>query len=145
MVTIGDVLQHKGREIYSISPDATVFDALKLIADKNIGSLLVLDETGGVQGIFTERDYARKVILKGKSSKSTLVREIMTPKVYYVETGTTIDECMALMTKQRFRHLPVLKENDLVGVVSIGDIVNAVISEKNLLIDQLEHYISGSV
>lgn len=143
MVTVSDVLQQKGYEIQSISPDATVFDALKLIAEKNIGSLLILDEAGQVQGIFTERDYARKITLKGKSSKNTPVREIMTIKVFYVEADKTIDECMALMTKHRFRHLPVLKGGTLIGVVSIGDIVKAVISEKNLLIDQLENYITG--
>jgi len=143
MTTVGDVFQKKGGAIFSISPDATVFEALKHIADKNVGALLVLDAKGKVCGIFTERDYARKIVLKGKDSRTTAVREIMTSKVYFIQEKNTIDECMALMTERRFRHLPVFRGEELVGIVSIGDIVKAVIAEKNFLIDQLEEYISG--
>lgn len=145
METISDVLRSKGHEIVSVTPDTYVFDALKLMADKNIGAVLVIDEKGSLQGIFSERDYARKIILLGKASKNTTVQEIMTRKVFYAKAEQTIEECMALMTKNKIRHLPVLKDDELYGVVSIGDIVKSLISEKDHLIDQLEHYISGSL
>lgn len=144
METINDVLRQKGSEIYSISPDAAVFEAVKLVAEKNIGALLVLDKSEQVVGIFTERDYARKIALLGKDPKATPVRDVMTSKVMFIEGDKSIDDCMALMTKHRFRHLPVLKVGKLVGLVSIGDIVKAVISGKNLLIDQLGEYIVGN-
>ncbi len=143
MTTVAQVLQEKGHAAWSISPDATVYDALRLMADKDIGALLVLEESKLV-GILSERDYARKVALKGRFSKDTLVREIMTEDVVYVSPERTIEECMALMTAKRVRHLPVLANDQLVGIISIGDAVKAIISEKEFLIHQLERYITGS-
>jgi len=143
MTTVAQVLHEKGNAIWSISPDATVYDALKLMAEKNVGALLVLDDSKLV-GILSERDYARKIILRGKTSKETLVREIMSVEVRYVRPENTLEECMALMTGKHIRHLPVLEGERLIGVISIGDVVRAVISEKEFLIQQLEHYITGS-
>lgn len=145
METINDVLRSKGRDIISVGPDSTVFDALKIMADNNIGAVLVIDNAGKLQGIFSERDYARKIILVGKTSKNTKVKEIMTTKVFYAKTQQSIEESMASMTKNKIRHLPVLDDQGLAGVVSIGDIVKSLISEKDHLIDQLEHYISSSL
>ena len=142
MKTVRDVLKQKGRDVWSIAPDATVYDALKLMADKNIGAVLV-SEAGRPVGIFSERDYARQVILKGKNSKDTPVREVMTAKVVFVRPEQSIEECMALMTDKRFRHLPVLEEGQLAGILSIGDVVKAMISEKDFLIEQLANYISS--
>lgn len=143
MTFVRNILQDKGREVWSVSPDSSVFDALKLMADKNIGALLVLEgET--LVGIFSERDYARKVILKGKSSKETSVEEIMSSEVLYVRPEQTIEECMALMTNKRIRHLPVLEGNQLLGLISIGDVVKAVIADQEFTIKQLENYITGS-
>jgi CBS domain-containing protein len=142
MTNVAQLLEKKGHHVWSISPDATVYDALKLMAEKEIGALLVI-ETQKVVGIMSERDYARKVILRGRFSKDTLVREIMTEKVYYVRPEQTLEECMALMTIRRVRHLPVLADGKLVGVISIGDVVNAIISDKELLIRQLQQYITG--
>ena len=142
MKTVMQLLQTKGQDIWSITPDALVIDALKLMAEKRVGALLVL-EAGQVVGILSERDYARKVSLQGKSSKTTPVREIMTQKVVYVRPEQTIEECMALMTDKRIRHLPVLDGNQLIGVISIGDVVKAVISEQEFIIAQLENYITG--
>ena len=143
MNTVRQLLQAKGHEIWSARPDTSVFDALQMMAEHNIGALVVLDE-GGLVGIFSERDYARKVVLKGKSSRETSVGEIMSQRVSCVGTDQTIDECMALMTDKRIRHLPVLEDDQLVGVISIGDVVRAVISEKEFIIGQLENYITGS-
>ena len=143
MSTIAQLLQEKGRTVWTIAPDATVYAALSLMAEKNVGALVVV-EGAHVVGILSERDYARKVILKGKFSKDTLVREIMTGKVYFVPPTQTIEECMALMTAERIRHLPVLEDDQLVGIISIGDVVRVVISEKEFLIKQLEHYITGT-
>jgi CBS domain-containing protein len=145
METINDVLRSKGKEIISVPPESTVFDALKAMADNNIGAVLVIDDSGKLQGIFSERDYARKIILVGKTSKNTKVNEIMTKKVFYAKADQSIEECMTSMTKNKIRHLPVLDDKGLAGVVSIGDIVKSLISEKDHLIDQLEHYISGSL
>ena len=142
MKTVRDILKQKGLGLCSVRPDSTVYDALKLMAEKNIGAVLVLDGERPV-GILSERDYARQVILKGKTSKDTPVREIMTSKVVFVRPEQSIEECMALMTDKRIRHLPVLEEGKLIGVVSIGDIVKAVISEKEFLIAQLESYIAS--
>lgn len=142
MTTVAQLVQEKGSAVWSIAPDATVYDALTLMAEKNVGALVVLEHKR-VVGILSERDYARKVILKGKFSKDTLVREIMTDKVYFVPPEQTIEECMALMTAEHIRHLPVLVDDQLVGVISIGDVVRVVISEKEFLIQQLEHYITG--
>lgn len=143
MTTVRQLLQAKEGVLWSVSPDTTVYDALKLMADKNIGALLVL-EGSALVGIFSERDYARKVILKGKTSKETFVKEIMTPDVLYVRPNQSIEECMALMTNKRVRHLPVLEENKVLGVISIGDVVKAIISEQEFTIHQLENYITGS-
>ena len=142
MKTVRDLLKQKGREVWSVAPDSTVYDALKLMAEKNIGALLVID-AGRPVGIFSERDYARQVILKGKTSKDTPVREVMTTKVVFVRPEQSIEECMALMTDRRFRHLPILEDGALVGILSIGDVVKAVISEKDFLIEQLANYISS--
>ena len=140
MKTINQLLQAKGREIHTIAPDARVFDALKLMADKNVGALVVL-ENGRLAGIFSERDYARKVILVGKSSHDIPVGEIMTGKVITVHPGQTVEECMALMTEKRIRHLPVTEGERLIGVLSIGDLVKEVIAEQEQTIKQLESYI----
>ncbi|MEE8608200.1 MAG: CBS domain-containing protein [Nitrospiraceae bacterium] len=142
MKTVRHILQDKGHNIWHITPDALVVDALKLMAEKEVGSLLVLDE-GKLVGIVSERDYARKVILKGKSSLDTPVREIMTPKVISVRLENTIEECMALMTDKHIRHLPVVVDEKVVGVVSIGDVVKAELAEKDFLIKQLKNYITG--
>ena len=143
MTTVNQLLQAKGRDVWFVSPDTVVYDALKLMAEKNIGALLVMAEEQLV-GIVSERDYARKVDLQGKSSSNSLVKEIMTEDVYYVRPDQTVDECMALMTKQRIRHLPVLSDDKLVGVVSIGDVVKEVISKQEFMIEQLENYIVTS-
>ena len=142
MITVRDILRQKGNQIWWVSPDSTVYDALKLMAEKNLGALLVLDGEK-IAGIFSERDYARKIILKGKASKETSVEEIMTSEVTTVRPGQFVEECMALMTDKRIRHLPVLEGEKLVGVISIGDVVKAIISEKEFTIKQLENYITG--
>lgn len=142
MKTVKDILDAKGYDIWAVRPDDTVFDAVKLMAEKGVGSLLVLDDEKLV-GIVTERDYARKIILEDKSSKSTVVNEVMTKKVLCATPERTVDECMALMTDKRARHLPVLDHKRVIGVVSIGDLVKAMINEQQVLIDQLQHYISG--
>jgi CBS domain-containing protein len=144
MGTVRDTLRSKGPEVWSMAPDATVYDALKLMADKNIGAVLVMD-ANRIVGILSERDYARKVILHGKSSKDTPIREIMTQRVVYVRPEQTAEECMALMTDKRVRHLPVLEDDQVVGVISIGDVVKNIISEQEFIIEQLERYISGTV
>jgi len=143
MKTVREMLLNKGNKIYSISPDRKIFDALQIMAEKEVGALLVLDGESLV-GIFSERDYARKVALEGKSSKECVVREIMSSNVIYVEVDTTTEECMALMINKKVRHLPVYDKGKLVGVISIGDVVNAVIDEKEFEIDQLVRYITGS-
>jgi len=142
MKTAGATLDRKGHDIWSVRPNDSVFDSLKLMADKEIGALLVMDGEKLV-GIVTERDYARKVILEGKSSKNTPVKDVMTRKVLCVPPERTIDECMALMTDKRARHLPVVDQKRVIGIVSIGDLVKAMISEQQVLIDQLQQYISG--
>jgi len=144
MKTVSDLLRVKGNQVWSIGPDATVYDALTLMAEKDVGALLVLDNVGQLVGILSERDYARKIVLKGKTSRETPVREIMTKKVLWVRPDQTIEEIMALMTNKRIRHLPVLEEGRLVGVISIGDVVKAIISEQEFMIEQLENYITGN-
>jgi CBS domain-containing protein len=143
MHIVNQLLDAKGRDVWSVTPDTFVFDALQLMAEKNCGALVVLEEDK-VVGIFSERDYARKVILKGKASKDTPVKEIMSAQVYFVRPQSSIEECMALMTDKRIRHLPVLEDSKVVGVISIGDVVRAVISEQEFTIKQLENYITGS-
>jgi CBS domain-containing protein len=140
MKTLKQLLQAKSHGIFSIAPDARVIDALKLMAEKNVGALLVMD-AGRLIGIITERDYARKVILKGKSSLDTPVREIMTDAVLCVHPDQSVEECMALMTDKRVRHLPVMDGGNLIGVLSIGDLVKETISEQQFVIKQLESYI----
>ena len=143
MITLKQMLAAKNRPLAVVTPGDSVFHALSLMAMHNVGALLVLDGEDLV-GIFTERDYARKLILHGKSSKETLVSEIMSDKVAYVTLSATVDECMALMTEKHFRHLPVLSEDgEVIGIVSIGDLVKATISNQQFLISQLEHYITG--
>ena len=142
MATVAALLHAKGRQVWSIKPDATVYDAIELMAEKGIGALIVV-KADALVGIVSERDYARKVILRGKSSKDTPVSEIMTTKVLYVRPEQTIDECMALMTAHRIRHLPVLDGATIAGVLSIGDLVKAVIADREVRIQQLENYITG--
>jgi CBS domain-containing protein len=142
MITVKQLLQTKGDVIWSTTPETSVFDALILMAEKNIGALMVL-ELGKLTGIFSERDYARKVILKGKSSKEVRISEIMTEKVITVALNQSIDECMKLMTDNHIRHLPVVDDKRLVGVIAIGDVLKAIIAEQQSTINQLEDYIKG--
>jgi CBS domain-containing protein len=143
MHTVGQILRKKGHDIWSVGPDTTVYEALQMMADKNVGALVVL-ENGELVGIFSERDYARKIVLQGKTSRQTAVSEIMTSRVNCVHPEQTTDECMALMTAKHIRHLPVLDEDDrLIGVISIGDVVKAIISDQEFVIEQLENYIKG--
>lgn len=139
---IRDILNHKGNNVWTIAPDATVFEAIQMMADKNIGALLVI-EGEKLIGIISERDYTRKVILKGRASKETLVRDILSGKIIFVTPDHTIEECMRLMTEHRIRHLPVLEGTSIAGVVSIGDLVNWIISAQNSAIHQLQTYITG--
>jgi CBS domain-containing protein len=142
MMTVKQILKNKGSQAWSTEPQATVYSALQLMAEKGIGAVLVLAD-GKLVGIFSERDYARKIILHGKSSMDTQVSEIMTSHVITVGPEVTIGECMTLMTEKRFRHLPVVDGDKLLGVVSIGDVVKAIISDQQFVIQQLESYISG--
>lgn len=142
MSIVRNILQKKGNAVHSISPDSSVYDALEELEEKNIGSLVVV-ENGKLIGVFTERDYARKVILKGRSSKETLVRDIMSSDPLFVNPDNTLEECMQLMTDKFIRHLPVLENDELVGVISIGDVVKYTIYEKDFIIENFEHYITG--
>ena len=142
MVTIRQLLDRKGGKVCSIHPDATVFDAVMKMADNDIGSLIVMDSDALV-GIITERHYARNVILKGRTSPATLVGEIMERQVITVRPEQTVEECMALMTDKRVRHLPVVEGGKITGIVSIGDLVKSIIDEQKFVIDQLNHYIRG--
>lgn len=141
MKTVRDILKVKGRDIWSVGPRASVYDAMKIMAETAVGALMVIEGTKLI-GIISERDYARKVILQGRSSKNTQVKEIMTTHVMYTWNEQNIEECMALMTEKRFRHLPVIDEGQLVGVISISDLVKAIIAEQRFTIEQLERYIS---
>lgn len=142
MKTVRQLLEGKRHKLISISPEATVYEALQMMSEQDVGALVVM-ESERLVGIFSERDYARKIILHGKSSRETLVREIMTGKVVVVRPGQTVEDCMALMTDKRIRHLPVLEENRIIGVVSIGDVVKEMLSEQKFIIEQLESYIMG--
>ncbi|MDH3197762.1 MAG: CBS domain-containing protein [Candidatus Krumholzibacteria bacterium] len=141
-VTVKRLLEEKGNQVWSIAPEASVYSALQLMADKGIGALLVLDQ-GKLVGVISERDYARKIVLLGKTSRETTVREIMSTKVYYVRPDQRIEECMALMTQKAVRHLPVMEGDALVGIISIGDVVKTIISEQQFIIEQLEQFITG--
>jgi len=143
MTTIAQLLNAKGDQIWSVEPKATIFEALEIMSEKEIGALLVMED-GKLTGIFSERDYARKVILKGKSSKETPVGELMTKKVFYIDSQKTINDCMAMMTAKRIRHVPVIEDNQVMGIVTIGDVVNQIISEQEVTINHLENYITGS-
>ncbi|MCK9226563.1 MAG: CBS domain-containing protein [Syntrophorhabdaceae bacterium] len=145
MSTAQELLKNKSKDIWSVTPDNTVFDALALMGEKEIGALMVMDESKKVYGIISERDYARKVILKGKSSRDTKVAEIMTPldKMFTVRPDTTVEDCMVLITAKRIRHVPVFDDDQFVGLISIGDVVKSIISEKDMLIEHLSNYIAG--
>jgi CBS domain-containing protein len=142
-ITVRRMLEHKGNQVWSVGPDVKVYDALLLMAEKGVGALLVL-EGENLAGIMSERDYARKVVLKGKSSKDTPVREIMSSEVFYISPSYTAEECMALMLEKRIRHLPVFENNKLTGIISIGDVVKAVIDGKEQEINELANYITGN-
>jgi CBS domain-containing protein len=143
MKSIRQILRSKEGTVLSVSPETSVYEALGYMAEKNVGALLVLQD-GKLAGIFSERDYARKVILKGKSSLKTPVRDIMTERVRFVRPDQTVEECMALMTEKHVRHLPVLEGDEVIGVLSIGDLVKATLEEKDFMIKQLENYITGN-
>jgi len=142
MKLVKHLLDRKGSEIIAIAEDASVLDAIKMLADRSIGSLLVMDGDT-LRGIVTERDYARKVLIKGRSSKSTQVREIMTTEVYTAKTDQTVNDCMTVMTEKRIRHLPVVENGEVVGLISIGDLVQAIIADQQAEIEQLAQYISS--
>lgn len=142
MGTVRNILEKKGNLVHTISPDSSVYDALEKLEDHNLGSLIVV-ENGKLIGVFTERDYARKVILKGRSSRETTVGDIMTEHTASVNLNTSIEDCMSLMTNKFIRHLPVINGGELVGVVSIGDIVKHIIEEKDYIIENLRHYIES--
>ncbi len=142
LVTVDAILKHKGHAVWSVTPDATVFDAIREMADKNVGALLVM-ENDRLAGIVSERDYTRKVALLGKNSRTTPVREILTPVVHQATRQTTVSECMELMSSKRVRHIPVMEGDRVVGIVSIGDLVNWIIRAQKSEIDQLQAYIAG--
>lgn len=142
MITVQHVLNRKPRQLHHIHPDATVRDGLRQMAEHNIGALVVLED-GQIRGIMTERDYARKIVLVGRTSLDTPVREIMSRRVIVATLEQTVEECLAVMTARAVRHLPVIDCNTVVGIVSIGDLVKAVIADKQFIIEQLEHYIQG--
>ena len=142
MTTVCHILKDKGRQVWSVRPDDKVYDAIKMMADKDVGSLVVLDGSK-IVGIVTERDYARNVFLRGRASPQTRVDDIMERNVVCVGPDQSIEDCMALMTMKRLRHLPVIERDELVGIVSIGDVVKSIISDREFVIEQLEHYIRG--
>ena len=139
---VSQILKDKKEKIWSVSPRETAYQALQIMSDQNLGALLVIDKRG-VVGIFSERDYSRKVILKGKSSKTTPVSELMTKKVLYIDPGTSVEDCMALMTEKNIRHLPVIEKNQLVGIVTVGDVLKQLIEDQKFEIQELERYINA--
>jgi CBS domain-containing protein len=142
MQTVRDILKAKGSDVWWVDPDATVFDALRRMAEKEVGALVVM-QGEQIVGLISERDYARKVILHGRASSTTLVKEIMTSPVVYIHLDQAIEECMSLMTEKRTRHLPVIENGKLVGLISIGDIVKSIIADQQFMIEQLVRYVSG--
>ncbi len=144
MKFVNQVLREKGTDVWTVTPDTPIYEALELMAEKNIGAVLVV-EAGRLEGVFSERDYARKVVLHGRSSRDTLVKETMTSVIAYVGPGQSIDECMSVMTHKRCRHLPVLEDDRLVGLISIGDVVKSIITDLEFTVNQLENYITGRV
>jgi CBS domain-containing protein len=142
-MTVKDILNRKGNQVYSVHPNETVYDAIKKMAELNIGALLVLNDNH-LTGIISERDYRNKVILQGRTSATTPVRDIMTAQVYCVNSSDNINTCMQIMTEKKIRHLPVMDDGDLTGIISIGDVVKAVIDEQQVEIDNLRDYIAGS-
>jgi CBS domain-containing protein len=142
METVNQLLEGKGRDVWSIDPSASVFEAIELMAEKQVGALVVIEGDRPV-GIISERDYARKVILQHRSSKDTPIKDVMTTRLVYARPDQNVQECMALMTEKRIRHLPVLEGGRLVGLISIGDLVKAIIAEQQFMIEQLENYIAG--
>ncbi|MCK4709375.1 MAG: CBS domain-containing protein [Gammaproteobacteria bacterium] len=142
MKKVNDILKFKGNDVWSIGPEASVYDAINLMTEKKVGALMVV-EGGKLVGVVSETDYTRKIILKGLTSRKTPVKAIMTKRVLYVQPEQDIEECMVLMTEKRTRHLPVMDEGKLVGVISIGDAVKSVIDEQRFTIEQLERYITG--
>ena len=141
MATVKQLLQGKGHEVWQIGPQASVYDAVAMMADKEVGALVVM-EGESLVGVLSERDYARKVDLKGRSSKDTKIKEIMTSRVAYARPEQSVEECMAMMTEKRVRHLPVMDGEKLLGIISIGDLVKAIIEEQQHVIEQLEQYIT---
>ena len=141
MITVAGILRNKSNEVFSVAPDTTVFDAIKLMSEKNIGALPII-ENGEMCGIFSERDYARKIVLLNRKSQETAVKEIMTSTVITVSPATLLDECMGLMSSKKIRHLPVLENGSLVGIISIGDVVTAIIKAQKETIDHLHNYIT---
>lgn len=142
MGKVRNILAEKSPNIYAVQPNTSVFNAIELMAEKNIGGLLIT-ENEKLVGIFTERDYARKLILKGKSSKDTQIGELMTKNPFTVTRDTSIEDCMKMMSNKRIRHLPVVEEENIIGIISIGDVVRFIIEEQKTIIEQLEHYITG--
>lgn len=141
MITVSGILKNKGKEVFSVSPGTTVYEAVRLMSEKNIGALPVI-ENGSMCGIFSERDYARKIVLLNRRSQETAISEIMTVSVITVGPATTLDECMGLMSSKKIRHLPVLEKEQLVGIISIGDVVTAIIQAQKETIDHLQNYIT---
>jgi len=142
MTTVRQLLREKGEKVHTVGPEDTVYNAIRKMADENIGSLIVMDD-GKIAGIITERHYARNVALKGRASPSTPVKDIMETKVVYAQPDQSVEECMAIMTDKKVRHLPVMEDQQLMGLVSIGDLVKNIISDQKFIIDQLEHFIRG--
>ncbi len=142
MTTLRDIIRKKGGEIFSIGPDASVFEALKMMADHNTGALLVMS-AGKVDGIISERDCVRRVDLHGRTAKDTMVTDIMTSKVLYAQVNQTIEECVAIMIDKNIRHLPVFDGDELIGLISVRDALNEMVDQQKFMISQLEHYITG--
>lgn len=142
MIKVKDILDKKGYQFWFVSPENTVYEALEMMASKDVGALMVVSQ-GKLVGMLSERDYSRKIILRGLSSKSSKVGDLMSKEVIGVNPGTTIDDCMALMTSRRIRHLPVLEKDTIIGLISIGDVVNAIIQDQHIIIQDLENYIYG--